>query len=151
MATEETKMKKQDLKFNKNEDTMKLKLSALQRKIDKIHLGGGAKKIEKHHFEKVLIATGVEGNIENIGIENTKVRTKNNQIITHQYGMTDDNNIFAIGDVAGTPWLAHKASHEGIDCVEYISGLKIFGSSLPPPAIRINPKAINAMPITINL
>ena len=44
MATEETKMKKQDLKFNKNEDAMKLKLSALQRKIDKIHLGGGDEK-----------------------------------------------------------------------------------------------------------
>jgi 3-methylcrotonyl-CoA carboxylase beta subunit len=56
MATEETKMKKQDLKFNKNEDTMKLKLSALQRKIDKIHLGGGAKKIEKHHSKGKLTA-----------------------------------------------------------------------------------------------
>ena len=101
-------------------------------------------KIEKHHFEKVLIATGVEGNIENIGIENTKVRTKNNQIITHQYGMTDDNNIFAIGDVAGTPWLAHKASHEGIDCVEYISGLKSINTEnikqIIPSCIYSNPQ-----------
>ena len=56
MATEETKMKKQDLKFNKNEDAMKLKLSALQRKIDKIHLGGGEKKIEKHHSKGKLTA-----------------------------------------------------------------------------------------------
>jgi len=56
MATEETKMKKQDLKFNKNEDTMKLKISALQRKIDKIHLGGGEKKIEKHHSKGKLTA-----------------------------------------------------------------------------------------------
>jgi acetyl-CoA carboxylase carboxyltransferase component len=56
MATEETKMKKQDLKFNKNEDTMKLKLSALQRKIDKIHLGGGEKKIKKHHSKGKLTA-----------------------------------------------------------------------------------------------
>jgi 3-methylcrotonyl-CoA carboxylase beta subunit len=56
MATEETKMKKQDLKFNKNEDTMKLKLSALQRKIDKIHLGGGAKKVKKHHSKGKLTA-----------------------------------------------------------------------------------------------
>ena len=49
-------MKKQDLKFNKNEDTMKLKLSALQRKIDKIHLGGGEKKIIKHHSKGKLTA-----------------------------------------------------------------------------------------------
>ena len=56
MATEETKMKKQDLKFNKNEDTMKLKLSALQLKIDKIHLGGGEKKIKKHHSKGKLTA-----------------------------------------------------------------------------------------------
>jgi len=49
-------MKKQDLKFNKNEDTMKLKISALQRKIDKIHLGGGEKKIEKHHSKGKLTA-----------------------------------------------------------------------------------------------
>ena len=77
----------------------------------------------KHKFEKVLIAVGVEGNIENIGLENTNIKSKNNQIITYEHGMTDDKNIFAIGDVAGTPWLAHKASHEGINCVEYIAGL----------------------------
>ena len=56
MATEKTTMKKQDLKFNKNEDTMKLKLSALQRKIDTIHLGGGEKKIKKHHSKGKLTA-----------------------------------------------------------------------------------------------
>jgi len=56
MATEETKMKKQDLKFNKNEDAMKLKLSSLQRKIDKIHLGGGEKKVKKHQSKGKLTA-----------------------------------------------------------------------------------------------
>jgi len=56
MATEETKIKKQDLKFNKNEDAMKLKLSALQRKIEKIHLGGGTNKIKKHHSKGKLTA-----------------------------------------------------------------------------------------------
>lgn len=56
MAIDATKVKKEDIKFNKNEDTMKLKLSALQRKIDKIHLGGGDKKIEKHHSKGKLTA-----------------------------------------------------------------------------------------------
>ena len=58
--------------------------------------------------------------------------------------MTDDKNIFAIGDVAGTPWLAHKASHEGIECVEYISGLKSINSEnikqVIPSCIYSNPQ-----------
>ena len=138
VALEKALLKKK-ITFYKNTKVVGLK------KAESFELTTNTKeKIEKHHFEKVLIATGVEGNIENIGIENTKVRTKNNQIITHQYGMTDDNNIFAIGDVAGTPWLAHKASHEGIDCVEYISGLKSINTEnikqIIPSCIYSNPQ-----------
>ena len=70
---------------------------------------------------KILVAVGIEGNITNLGLENTSIKTKNNQIVTYEYGKTDEKNIFAIGDVAGAPWLAHKASHEGIHCVEYIA------------------------------
>ena len=72
-------------------------------------------------FDKVLIAIGVEGNTYNLGLENTLVKVKNKQIITYDYGATDEKNVYAIGDVAGLPWLAHKASHEGIKCVEFIS------------------------------
>ena len=54
----------------------------------------------------------------------TILKINNNQIVTYEYGKTDDSNIYAIGDVAGMPWLAHKASHEGIECVEYIAGLR---------------------------
>ncbi len=79
-------------------------------------------KITDHNFEKVLAAVGIEGNISNLGLENTKIITKNNQIVTYDYGITDEDNIYAIGDVAGAPWLAHKASHEGIACIEYIAG-----------------------------
>ena len=122
IALEKSLLKK-NIAFYKNTKVVGLK------KSDNFELTTTTKeKAEKHKFEKVLIAVGVEGNIEGIGIENTNVLTKNNQIITHQYGMTDDKNIFAIGDVAGTPWLAHKASHEGIECVEYISGLKTINS-----------------------
>jgi len=56
MAIEKTRMKKQDLEFNKNEDAMKLKLSALNRKLEKIYLGGGEKKIAKHHGKGKLTA-----------------------------------------------------------------------------------------------
>ena len=82
------------------------------------------KKISNYNFEKILVAVGIEGNIKNLGLEHTSIKTKNNQIVTYEHGKTDEKNIFAIGDVAGAPWLAHKASHEGIHCVEYIAGLK---------------------------
>ena len=49
------------------------------------------------------------------------LKVRNKQIITYDFGKTDEKNIFAIGDVAGLPWLAHKASHEGIRCVEFIT------------------------------
>jgi len=72
-------------------------------------------------FDKILVAIGVEGNTDNLGLANTKVKTKNKQIITYNFGKTDEENIYAIGDVAGLPWLAHKASHEGIKCIEFLT------------------------------
>ena len=95
-------------------------------------------------FDRVLVAAGVVGNIENLGIENTKIKVKNNQIITHDYNKTDEPNIFAIGDVAGLPWLAHKASHEGIVCVEYMFDnkkiKKYHNNTLIPSCIYTNPQ-----------
>jgi dihydrolipoamide dehydrogenase len=73
--------------------------------------------------DRVIAAVGVVGNVENLGLENTKVKVEKNQIVTDKYLQTDEPNVYAIGDVAGAPWLAHKASHEGIICVEKIAGL----------------------------
>lgn len=74
-------------------------------------------------FDKVLLAVGVTANTNNIGLENTKVKLENNgSIKTNEYCQTDEPNIYAIGDVASAPWLAHKASHEGVMCVEKIAG-----------------------------
>jgi dihydrolipoamide dehydrogenase len=73
--------------------------------------------------ERVISAVGVQGNIENIGLENTKVRTDRGCILTDEYARTDEPGIYAIGDVAGPPMLAHKAEHEGVVCVEKIAGL----------------------------
>ena len=80
------------------------------------------KNIIHYNFEKVLGAIGIVGNIKNLGLENTKIKTENNHIVTLEFGKTHEENIFAIGDVTGAPWLAHKASHEGITCVEYLAG-----------------------------
>lgn len=73
--------------------------------------------------ERVLVAIGVIGNTENLSLENTAVRVEKGHIVTHAHHTTDELGVYAIGDVAGAPWLAHKASHDGISCIEYIAGL----------------------------
>lgn len=79
-------------------------------------------KIHHWHGDRVLIAIGVVGNTEGLGLEHTAVVVQNGHIVTHTAGMTDELGVYAIGDVAGAPWLAHKASHEGVICVEHIAG-----------------------------
>jgi dihydrolipoamide dehydrogenase len=76
----------------------------------------------KESFDRVITAVGVVGNIENIGLESTKIKTENSRIVTDQYCQTDEPGVYAIGDVVAGPWLAHKASHEGILCAEKIAG-----------------------------
>ena len=101
------------------------------------------KKISNYNFEKILVAVGIEGNIKNLGLEHTSIKTKSNQIVTYEHGKTDEKNIFAIGDVAGAPWLAHKASHEGIHCVEYLAGLKNNSTKekmIVPSCVYSNPQ-----------
>lgn len=72
--------------------------------------------------DRVIAAVGIVGNIENIGLENTAIRVEGTHIVTDQWCQTAEAGVYAIGDVAGAPWLAHKASHEGILCVEKIAG-----------------------------
>jgi dihydrolipoamide dehydrogenase len=70
----------------------------------------------------VIVAVGIVGNIEGIGLEGTKVKTERGQIIVDDMLRTGEPGVYAIGDVAGAPWLAHKASHEGVICIEAIAG-----------------------------
>jgi dihydrolipoamide dehydrogenase len=71
---------------------------------------------------RVILAVGIVGNVENIGLENTAVRVERTHVVVDQWLRTDEAGIYAIGDVVGPPWLAHKASHEGVICVEKIAG-----------------------------
>jgi dihydrolipoamide dehydrogenase len=73
--------------------------------------------------ERVVLAIGIVGNVENIGLEGTKVKVEKTHILTDQWMATGEPGVYAIGDVVGPPWLAHKASHEGVLCVEHIAGL----------------------------
>ena len=74
--------------------------------------------------DRVISAVGVVGNTENLGLEKLGVRIDRGSIVTDGYGRTNVPGVYAIGDVAGPPMLAHKAEHEGVICVEAIKGLK---------------------------
>jgi dihydrolipoamide dehydrogenase len=80
-------------------------------------------KSEEITVDRVILAVGIVGNVENVGLEGTKVRVDRSHILIDRYCKTDEPGVYAIGDVVGAPWLAHKASHEGVLCVEKIAGL----------------------------
>ena len=79
-------------------------------------------KTEKLESEKLISAVGVVGNIENLGLEKLGIKTDRGCIVADSTGKTNVAGIYAIGDVAGPPMLAHKAEHEGVICVEAIAG-----------------------------
>ncbi len=81
-------------------------------------------KTQEITVDRVISAVGVQGNIEDIGLETTKVKTDRGCIVADGYGRTDEKGIYAIGDVAGPPMLAHKAEHEGVICIEKIAGVE---------------------------
>lgn len=80
------------------------------------------KGVQEIECDQVLSAVGVAGNIEDLGLEKLGVKTDRGAIVVDEFNRTNVNGVYAIGDVAGPPWLAHKASHEGILCIEKIAG-----------------------------
>ena len=85
-----------------------------------IEAGG---KTEDLVVDRVITAIGIVGNVENIGLEGTRIKVEKTHVVTDGHCRTGEPGIYAIGDIAGAPWLAHKASHEAIICVETIKGL----------------------------
>ena len=75
------------------------------------------------HIDQVILAVGITGNIEDLGLEALSVATDRGFLKTDEFCKTNLVGLYAIGDVAGPPWLAHKASHEGVICVEKIAGI----------------------------
>jgi dihydrolipoamide dehydrogenase len=86
-----------------------------------IEAGG---KVQEVTADRVISAVGIVGNVEDIGLEGTKVKVERAHVVVDQYCRTGEPGIYAIGDLTGAPWLAHKASHEGILCVETIAGVE---------------------------
>jgi dihydrolipoamide dehydrogenase len=81
-------------------------------------------KAETQSFERVILAVGITGNVENLGLDEAGVKVEKGHIVIDAWCSTGVPGVYAIGDVAGPPWLAHKAMHEGVICVEKIAGVK---------------------------
>jgi len=99
-------------------------VGGLKKSADRVRLEiAGAAGTTTMEVDRVISAVGIVGNVEGLGLEDTRVKVERTHIVTDEWCRTAEPGVFAIGDVAGAPWLAHKASHEGILCVEKIAGL----------------------------
>ncbi|MEZ5797157.1 MAG: dihydrolipoyl dehydrogenase [Paracoccaceae bacterium] len=107
---------------------MKILEKAAVKKLDRhpgkgvtahIEVGG---KVETQDFDTVISAVGIVGNVENLGLEALGVKIDRTHVVTDEFCRTGVPGLYAIGDIAGAPWLAHKASHEGVMVAELIAG-----------------------------
>jgi dihydrolipoamide dehydrogenase len=121
-----------------DEDVSAFAHKALTKQGMKLHVSSGVEKLETgpdgvkatlkggdvQDFSHAIVAIGIVPNTEDIGLEALGVKTDRGHIVVDGYGRTNVEGVYAIGDVTGPPWLAHKASHEGVVCVEAIAGGK---------------------------
>ena len=110
---------KQGMKLYTNATVKGAKKSASSVTVT-VEVGG---KIEQLTAERVISAVGIVGNIENLGLEAAGVKIERTHVVVDGFGRTGVPGLYAIGDLTGPPWLAHKASHEGVVCIEQIAGL----------------------------
>jgi dihydrolipoamide dehydrogenase len=101
--------------------TVKSLRKAADSVIAVVEAGGKTSEITA---DRVILAVGIVGNVEDIGLEGTKVKVERTHVVVDRWCATGEPGVHAIGDLVGPPWLAHKASHEGVLCVERIAGVK---------------------------
>jgi dihydrolipoamide dehydrogenase len=108
---------------------MKIMEKAMVKKLDRAkgkvtaHIETGG-KVETQEFDTVISAVGIVGNVEGLGLEALGVQIDRTHVVVDEYCRTGVEGLYAIGDIAGAPWLAHKASHEGVMVAEMIAGQK---------------------------
>jgi dihydrolipoamide dehydrogenase len=124
-----------------DEEISKLAQKSFEKQGMKIHTSTNVKALKKEKdsvtvtleaagktseikVDRVILAIGIVGNVENLGLEGTKVKVDKTHVVVNQWSATDEPGVYAIGDLTGPPWLAHKASHEGVICIEKIAGQK---------------------------
>ena len=101
------------------------KVTKLDRAADSVKVSveaGG--KTEVIDVDRVILAIGITGNVEDIGLDGTKVKVEKGHVVVNQWLETGEKGVYAIGDLVGAPWLAHKAMHEAVICIEKIAGQK---------------------------
>jgi dihydrolipoamide dehydrogenase len=109
---------------------MKLKVGTTVTKLDRAAdnvtctLQDKAGKTEQVTVDRVILAMGIVGNVENIGLEAAGIKVEKTHVVAGKYGETGVDGVWAIGDLVGAPWLAHKAMHEGVIVAEKIAGVK---------------------------
>ncbi|KAF0116689.1 MAG: dihydrolipoamide dehydrogenase [Rhodospirillaceae bacterium] len=123
-----------------DEEISILARKAFERQGMVFHTGAMVEKLERHPdsvtatlrqgdqtisltTDRVIVAVGIVGNVENLGLEETRAQVERTHVVVDEWSETGEPGLYAIGDVAGPPWLAHKASHEGVACVERIAGV----------------------------
>jgi dihydrolipoamide dehydrogenase len=135
---------KRGLKFRVGASVKKLAKSKSGVSIE-LESGG---KTETLEADIAIVAIGIVGNVEDLGLEALGVKIEKTHVVTDAHGATGVPGLYAIGDVAGPPWLAHKASHEGVHCVEHIAGLKPNNLSSPIPGCTYSSPQIASVGLT---
>jgi dihydrolipoamide dehydrogenase len=135
---------KRGLKFRVPANVKKLTKTKAGVAIE-IEAGG---KTETLEAEVAIVAVGIVGNVEDLGLEALGVKVDRTHVVTDGHGATNVPGLYAIGDVAGPPWLAHKASHEGVHCVEHLAGLKPTNIDSPIPSCTYSTPQIASVGLT---
>ena len=135
---------KRGLKFKVGASVKKLTTSKTGVSVE-IEASG---KLETLGADVAIVAVGIVGNVEALGLEALGAKIDRTHIVTNAHGETGVPGLYAIGDVAGPPWLAHKASHEGVHCIEHIAGLTSSNLTAPIPGCTYSTPQIASIGLT---
>jgi dihydrolipoamide dehydrogenase len=132
---------------------LKFRVGATVKKLAKSKSGvtveiEAAGKGETLEAERAIVAVGIVGNVEGLGLEALGVKIDRTHVVTDDHGSTGVPGLYAIGDIAGPPWLAHKASHEGVHCIEHIAGLKPANLTAPIPGCTYSNPQVASVGVT---
>jgi dihydrolipoamide dehydrogenase len=105
-------------------------------------------KTETLEAERAIVAVGIEANVEGLGLEALGVKIDRGHVVIDADGATNVAGLYAIGDIAGPPWLAHKASHEAVACVEHIAGVGGAHLAAPIPGCTYSTPQVASIGVT---
>jgi dihydrolipoamide dehydrogenase len=128
---------------------LKFRLSAKVQKLTRSKTGVTVQlEGEKLQAEVAIVAVGITGNVEDLGLEALGVTVEKGHVAIDAHGKTNVPGLYAIGDLAGPPWLAHKASHEGVHCVEAIAGFATPNVNAPIPGCTYSDPQVASVGLT---